>query len=84
MRIKCKLLACACSRDFAGCPRCGAALHDSEFIQIGWLDHWFRFCGLVSVWRCFMTRRCHNCGARMWFTSKPLCSQKCADDWMPF
>jgi hypothetical protein len=37
-RIACHLWGCWCSNEYPGCLRCGAALYDADFIQIGRMD----------------------------------------------
>lgn len=84
MRIHCYLFGCWCDPNSA-CPKCGAALYDCEFIQVGKLDWVHSVRRLFAGIRCFVSRRCDVCGRKYWFTrSGPCCSQKCYDQWIPF
>lgn len=83
-RIRCYLWGCWCDENSA-CPKCGAALYDADFIQIGRLD-WMRSIRryLGGVWL-FCNRRCPVCNKGMRFTwHGPCCSEKCAEDYLPF
>lgn len=85
-RLLCKLWGCYCSdtHDFS-CPRCGAALYDADFVQIGRLEWVYRVRDFFRGKYAFITRRCDVCRKRMWFTRhNPCCSEKCYDQWLPF
>ena len=84
-RLLCHLWGCWCSNEYPGCVRCGAALYDSDFVQIGHL-HWIS--NMRSLWteavRC-TAGRCDVCHKRMWFKGhNPCCSEECQEQWYPF
>jgi hypothetical protein len=84
MRIRCELWGCWCDENCA-CPRCGAALYDADFVQIGKLQ-WVRDVRsfLHGAYK-FTNRHCDVCRRRIWFTrNAPCCSRKCYDQWIPF
>jgi hypothetical protein len=84
MRIRCVLWGCWCDRN-GGCPKCGSALYDADFIQIGRLAWMQRVGGRLKQLRGFVNRKCEVCGKRYWFTGRnPCCSEKCYDEWIPF
>lgn len=83
LRIRCFLWGCWCDENSA-CPKCGAALYDADFIQIGKLDWMRRMRGSLNGLRYLMSRRCEVCGKRMKFSRDYTCSPKCADEWIPF
>jgi len=84
-RLLCHLWGCCCANEYPGCVRCGAALYDADFIQIGrlnWLIVLRYF--IIGLWSDVM-RRCEVCGKRVWFTRhSPCCSEKCFSKWYPF
>lgn len=52
LRLRCRLNGCCCAEDYPGCVRCGSALYDHDFIQIGWLTPLRdRFSMVLYSWR---------------------------------
>jgi hypothetical protein len=84
-RIACHLWGCWCSNEYPGCLRCGAALYDADFIQIGRMDWLVRLRYFIGdVFAC-INRKCSVCGKRMWFKGdSSCCSEKCESEWYPF
>jgi len=85
MRIRCLLWGCECAHDYPACLNCGAALYESEFIQIGKLSWiWSAYRAIREAWG-RLNRRCDVCRKRMWLAGRAnCCSQKCYDEWIPF
>jgi hypothetical protein len=84
LRIRCLLWGCWCD-EHSACPKCGSALYDADFIQIGKLGWMSRVRDLFKGIYCFTNRHCEVCGKRMWFTRhSPCCSDECYSQWIPF
>lgn len=85
MRARCRLLGCACARDYPGCERCGAGIYDADYVQIGALDFAFRAYGRARRFvERFTGRRCEVCRKRYWRGDPWVCSDRCFSDWLPF
>ena len=84
-RILCQMWGCCCSNEYPGCVRCGAALYDADFIQIGHLDWLVRLRSSIVEGLSYLNRKCAVCGKRMWFKGQSsCCSEKCESEWYPF
>lgn len=82
-RVRCVLFGCWCDEN-SSCPKCGAPLYDSDFVQIGKLDWIKRVNGWIKGISYLICRRCEVCGKRMRFSRDYTCSPKCNDEWFPF
>lgn len=84
MRLRCRLFGCALDEIAPECCRCGAFIYD-DFIQHGRISYplWRM---REAFWSRWPIRRCHHCNKLMWVRpfEAPLCSEKCAEDWIPF
>ena len=84
MRIRCVLFGCWCDQN-SSCPKCGAALYDADFIQVGRMDWVHRVRGFLLHLIPHLYRRCEVCDKRFWSGRHgPCCSKECADEWLPF
>jgi hypothetical protein len=99
MRIRCALFGC-CLRDIPACHRCGAALYDADFIQLGWLEPLIHRIHRLRALLSADTLRCTECRRlltlpRLWREWKrssafvgssaiKFCSDECHDNWFPF
>ena len=84
MRVRCVLFGCWYDQN-SSCPKCGAALYDADFIQVGRMDWVHKVRGKLSQIRAFVNRKCNVCGKRYWFTAnEPCCSEECYEDYIPF
>lgn len=85
LRIRCILFGCWCDENSA-CPKCGCALYDADFRQIGKLNWIYRVRDFLRGVYVFSNRHCEVCGKRLGFTRRGphCCSEKCYDQWIPF
>ena len=85
MRIRCVLWGCWCDQN-SSCPKCGAALYDADYIQIGKLEWIRKVVGFFRGIYRFANRRCEVCGKKIRFNRHDdyTCSDECFDKWLPF
>jgi hypothetical protein len=85
-RLLCKLWGCWVHNDYPACGRCGSALYDADFVQIGRLNWVYRVRdALRGIYMSLATHHCEVCHRRIWFTRhSPCCSDKCYSQWVPF
>lgn len=91
LRPKCLLIGCD-PDTLPRCKRCGTDLYDPEFIQRGLLEPYFYLRWKLWSWRRsspLLPKNCQVCGMRYFRgapdgMSKYVCSDHCAELWIPF
>jgi hypothetical protein len=83
-RQLCLALGCGLAEYGPCCPRCGAELYYSDFVQVGYLNPFQRALDRIRALPGRVSRPCDTCRKRMWFTRDACCSEKCYSEWVPF
>lgn len=82
LKMLCPIIGCRLNDNYY-CERCGLHLYDGGYDRpcetLRAIDSAF-----WHVWNAIAGRKCDVCKKRFWRGGNYTCSDKCADEWIPF